>query len=76
MAAKDLQFGTEARTSILQGIDALAEAVKVTLGPKGRNVVIATVSVLPLSPKMVFLLLKQLSSRITLKTWVHKWSKR
>lgn len=41
MAAKDLQFGTEARTSILQGIDALAEAVKVTLGPKGRNVVIA-----------------------------------
>ena len=38
--AKDLLFDTEARTGLKKGIDKLAEAVKVTLGPKGRNVVI------------------------------------
>src|ERR1041385_3814338 len=40
MAAKELLFNSEARTKLKRGIDALAEAVKVTLGPKGRNVVI------------------------------------
>jgi len=40
MAAKDVQFGREAREGILRGVDTLANAVKVTLGPKGRNVVI------------------------------------
>ncbi len=38
--AKQLHFNTEARTKMLRGVDALADAVKVTLGPKGRNVVI------------------------------------
>ena len=40
MAAKDVYFGTEARDRILKGVNTLADAVKVTLGPKGRNVVI------------------------------------
>ena len=40
MAAKDLVFNTEARSSLKKGVDKLAEAVKVTLGPKGRNVVL------------------------------------
>jgi chaperonin GroEL len=40
MAAKDVKFATEARDRMLRGIDILANAVKVTLGPKGRNVVI------------------------------------
>ncbi len=40
MAAKDVKFGREAREGILRGVDILANAVKVTLGPKGRNVVI------------------------------------
>jgi len=40
MAAKDLTFGVEARSALKKGVDKLAEAVKVTLGPKGRNVVI------------------------------------
>jgi chaperonin GroEL len=39
-ASKDLKFGVEARALILQGCDRLADAVQVTLGPKGRNVVI------------------------------------
>jgi len=40
MAAKDVKFARDARERILQGVDILADAVKVTLGPKGRNVVI------------------------------------
>jgi chaperonin GroEL len=40
MAAKDVRFGRDARERILAGVDILADAVKVTLGPKGRNVVI------------------------------------
>ncbi len=40
MAAKDVKFDTEARNQMLAGVDILANAVKVTLGPKGRNVVI------------------------------------
>jgi len=40
MAAKDVKFGQDAREKMLRGVDILAEAVKVTLGPKGRNVVI------------------------------------
>src|SRR5437899_745003 len=40
MAAKQLEFNTEARARLKRGVDQLAEAVKITLGPKGRNVVI------------------------------------
>jgi chaperonin GroEL len=40
MAAKDVKFSTEGRARMLRGVDTLANAVKVTLGPKGRNVVI------------------------------------
>ena len=40
MAAKDVKFGSEARSKMLEGVDILANAVKTTLGPKGRNVVI------------------------------------
>ena len=40
MAAKDVRFGGDARQRMLRGVDILADAVKVTLGPKGRNVVI------------------------------------
>ena len=40
MAAKDVKFSADARTAMLKGVDTLANAVKVTLGPKGRNVVI------------------------------------
>ena len=40
MAAKEVKFGADARTRMLAGVDVLADAVKVTLGPKGRNVVL------------------------------------
>src|SRR5882757_4954341 len=40
MAAKDVKFGVDARDKMLRGVDILANAVRVTLGPKGRNVVL------------------------------------
>src|SRR3954452_5747822 len=40
MAAKEVRFGNDARERMLRGVDTLANAVKVTLGPKGRNVVL------------------------------------
>src|SRR5689334_3667298 len=40
MAAKEVRFGGDARQRMLRGVDVLADAVKVTLGPKGRNVVL------------------------------------
>ena len=40
MAGKEVKFSTDARDRMLKGVNILADAVKVTLGPKGRNVVI------------------------------------
>ena len=40
MGAKQLKFDTDARNRLLKGVDLLADAVKVTLGPKGRNVIL------------------------------------
>jgi chaperonin GroEL len=40
MAAKDVRFHADARDRMLRGVDTLANAVRVTLGPKGRNVVL------------------------------------
>lgn len=40
MAAKDIKFGTDARAKMLKGVETLAKTVKVTLGPKGRNVIL------------------------------------
>ena len=39
MAAKEVKFSTDARDRIMRGVDVLANAVKITLGPKGRNVI-------------------------------------
>jgi chaperonin GroEL len=40
MAAKDIRFGEDARSRMVKGVNVLANAVKATLGPKGRNVVL------------------------------------
>ena len=40
MAAKELKFSTDARSRLLRGVEVLEDAVKVTLGPKGRNVLL------------------------------------
>ena len=70
MAAKDVRFGDEARNKMLKGVNILANAVRVTLGPKGRNVILHKSFG---SPKMVYRLPKKLSWKTNLKTWAHKW---
>ena len=40
MSAKDVRFGSDARSRMMEGVNILADAVKVTLGPKGRNVLL------------------------------------
>ena len=52
MAAKDVKFAGDARDRMLRGVDILANAVKVTLGPKGRNVVLDKASAPRASPRM------------------------
>ena len=51
MAAKDVKFHDSARNRIVAGVNILADAVKVTLGPKGRNVVLERSSARPPSPR-------------------------
>lgn len=52
--AKEIKFNIDARDELKKGVDALANAVKVTLGPKGRNVIIEKNSVLPTLLKTVY----------------------
>ena len=40
MAAKEIKYGAKAREKMMKGVDILADAVKITLGPKGRNVLL------------------------------------
>ena len=49
--AKQIIYGEESRQAILRGVNQLANAVKVTLGPKGRNVVLTRSSAPPSSPR-------------------------
>jgi chaperonin GroEL len=51
MAAKDVRFGDDARARMVVGVNILANAVKVTLGPKGRNVVLERASAPRRSPR-------------------------
>ena len=51
MSAKELHFGDQARNNLVQGVDKLANAVKITLGPRGRNVLLDKTFGAPLSTK-------------------------
>jgi chaperonin GroEL len=61
MSAKEVKFGADVRQSMLNGVNVLANAVKVTLGPKGRNVVLEKSFGAPTLQKMVFQLQKKLN---------------
>ena len=52
MSAKEVRFSVDARDKMLHGIDILAHAVRVTLGPKGRNVVLDKWFGAPVLPRM------------------------
>lgn len=70
MMAKTIKFGEDARRSMQSGVDKLADTVKITLGPKGRNVVLDKNSVHRLLQTMVLLLQERLNLKIHMKIWV------
>lgn len=73
MAAKQLLFDEAARQKILRGIELLARAVKVTLGPKGRNVVIDKKFGSPTVTKDGVTSPTKLNCPIPTKTWARRW---
>lgn len=73
MAAKDVKFGNDARVKMLRGVNVLADAVKVTLGPKGRNVVLDKSFGARPSLKMVFLWHVKSSWKTSSRTWARRW---
>ena len=72
MAAKDVKFGRDAREGILRGVDTLANAVKVTLGPKGRNVVIDKSFGARASPRTASPSPRKSNSRTSSRTWARR----
>jgi chaperonin GroEL len=74
--AKEIIFDVEARDRLKKGVDALANAVKATLGPKGRNVVIDKKFGAPQVTKDGVTVAKEIELKILLKTWELKWLKK
>ena len=73
MAAKDVKFSQDARERMLRGVDILANAVKVTLGPKGRNVVLEKIASAPrASPRTASPSPRRSSSRTSSRTWARR----
>ncbi len=71
--AKQIVHGEESRQAILRGVNLLADAVKVTLGPKGRNVVIEKKFGSPTITKDGVTVAKEIELKDASKTWAHKW---
>lgn len=69
--AKDIKFGEDARKKLMVGINNLANTVKVTLGPKGRNVVLDRGFGAPLITNDGVTIAKEISLKINLRIWVH-----
>ncbi len=74
--AKEILFSEEARRAMLRGVDALADAVKVTIGPKGRNVVLERKFGSPLITNDGVTIAKESNSKITSRTWVQNSSQK
>ena len=73
MAAKDVKFGEDARQRMVRGVNILANAVKVTLGPKGRNVVLDKAFGAPTMTKDGVSVAKEIELEDSSRTWVHRW---
>ena len=70
MASKDIRFGVDARDKMLHGVDILANAVRVTLGPKGRNVVLDKSYGAPRITKDGVTVAKEIGSKTSSRIWV------
>ena len=76
MSAKEVQFSDSARSKMLKGVDVLANAVKVTLGPKGRNVVLDKSFGAPNVTKDGVSVAKEIELADKFENWARKWSKK
>ena len=74
--AKQVIHGEESRTAILRGVNQLADAVKVTLGPKGRNVVLDKKFGSPTITKDGVTVAKEIELQDRSRTWARRWSVR
>jgi len=73
MPAKEVKFGDSARHRMVEGVNILADAVKVTLGPKGRNVVLERSFGAPTVPRTASPSPRKSSSRTSSRTWARRW---
>jgi len=71
--AKDVYYGEDARRKLQAGVDKLADTVKITLGPKGRNVLINKAYVHRSSPTTALPSPERSSLKMQLKTWELSW---
>ena len=71
--AKDIFFDSEARDKIKIGVNKLADAVKVTLGPKGRNVILDKKFGAPSITKDGVSVAKEIELSDAVEIWVHNW---
>ena len=71
--AKDIKFSSDARSAMVRGVDILADTVKVTLGPKGRNVVLEKSFGSPLITNDGVTIAKKSNWKTILKIWVPNW---
>ena len=76
MAAKDVVFGGEARARMVEGVNILANAVKVTLGPKGRNVVLERSFGAPTVTKDGVSVAKEIELKDKLQNMGARWSRK
>jgi chaperonin GroEL len=76
MAAKEVKFGDSARKKMLVGVNVLADAVKATLGPKGRNVIIEKSFGAPTITKDGVSVAKEIELKDRSKTWARSWSRK
>lgn len=71
--AKNITFNTDARAKLAKGVNTLADAVTVTMGPKGRYVALQRTFGAPTITTTAFPSPRRLSSRTTSRTWVPSW---
>lgn len=71
--AKEIKYGAEARAALEAGVNQLADTVRVTLGPKGRNVVLDKSFGAPLITNDGVTIAKRSSWKMHSRTWVHSW---
>ena len=71
--AKEIKYGIEARDALKRGVDQVVKSVGITLGPKGRNVVIDKSYGAPQIINDGVNIAKEIEYQINLKNWVHNW---